>query len=401
MKKMKHAVNKIRIPLIKNAFTENRKTMRALADFVLHSKKLSMGEKCVQFEKSFALMQGRRHAVLFNSGGSSNLALLQALKNLGLIKEKDKIGFSALTWSTNVMPIIQLGLEAVPIDCRTDTLNCMSETAIPELKRHNCKSFFITNALGFAGDLDKIKTECEKENIVLLEDNCESLGTELEQGYTGNFGLASTFSFFIAHHLSTIEGGMVCTDNLELSNMLKIVRANGWDRNLNLQEQKLIRKKHHIRSEFEAKYSFYDLGFNLRPTEITGLLGLTQLKYLKNNMETRKRNFLRIDKIIRQNDDFVPISHSHIKFVSAFAIPFVCKSPKLRLKYVNKFNKAGIEIRPVIAGNMQRQPFYKKYVKNTLVLSGADFLHYSGFYCGNSPDYSEKEIQCIIDCIKI
>ena len=147
------------IPLMKNAFLHEHETKKALADFIMKSDKLSMGEKCAEFEKAFAKKQGRKEAILFNSGGSANLSMLQALKNLGKLKDGDLVGFSALTWSTNVMPIIQMGMKPVAIDCSKDTLNVMSDNVLARIKQTELKALFITNVLGFVGDLDKIKNE--------------------------------------------------------------------------------------------------------------------------------------------------------------------------------------------------------------------------------------------------
>lgn len=385
---------------MKNALANEVVVRHALANFVITANRFSMGNECLKFEKAFAKKQGRKEAILFNSGSSGNLAMLQALKNLGMLKNGDKVGFSALTWATNVMPILQIGLGAIPIDCDTRNLNSMSKHAIPTLETEKCKAFFITNVLGFAGDLETIEKECEKRNIIVLEDNCEALGTELHAGKTGNFSLASSFSFYVAHHMSTIEGGMVCTDDKEFAEMLRIVRANGWDRNLEENRQKYWRKKHSIRSDFHAKYTFYDLGFNFRPTEITGFLGLDQLQHLDSANRIREKNFIRVQEAVEKNNDFLPLDRSHIKTLPAFALPFVCKDTKTRNMYTKKFHKAGIEVRPIIAGNMQLQPFYKKYVNKVFDLPGATFIHHNAFYCGNCPDYTEGEIQLIIDNIK-
>lgn len=387
------------IPLMKNAFLNEFETKKALADFILKTERLSMDMKCSEFEKTFSKKQERQEGILFNSGGSANLALLQALKNLGRLKDGDKIGFSALTWSTNTMPIIQTGMIPVAIDCAPDTLNVMSQNLLERLKQTKLSALFLTNVLGFTGDLPKIKKICSENDIILLEDNCESLGTVLPEGKAGNFGIAATFSFFVAHHMSTIEGGMICTDDQELAEMLRIVRANGWDRNLNASQQIKWRKKFDIKREFEAKYTFYDLGFNFRPTEITGFLGLEQLKYLEKNIEVREKNYLRLEKIIKNNDDLISLKHDHIKTLSTFALPVVCKTIELHEKYLDQFSGAGIEIRPMIAGNMQKQPFYKKYVKELYDLPGADFLHYNGFYCGNYPELTENDLETIISCL--
>jgi CDP-6-deoxy-D-xylo-4-hexulose-3-dehydrase len=387
------------IPLMKNAFLNEYETKMALSEFIMKADKLSMDIKCSEFEVEFAKFQERKFAILFNSGGSANLVLLQALKNLGKLKEGDNVGFSALTWSTNTMPIIQMGLAPVPLDCDPKTLNVMSDNLLDRLKTTELKALFLTNVLGFTGDIDEIRKICKERNIILLEDNCESLGTELDTGRAGNYGLASTFSFFVAHHMSTIEGGMICTDDEELAEMLKISRANGWDRNLNSSQQFKWRKKFNVDSEFQAKYTFYDLGFNFRPTEITGFLGLYQLQFLKDNIKKRERNFLKLEQIFLNNPDLVHLNHDHINVLSTFAFPVVCTTPELRADYLSKFAGAGIEIRPMIAGNMQNQPFYKKYVTKMYDLPGTDFLHNCGFYCGNYPELSDTDLDTISSCL--
>ena len=387
------------IPLMKNTFLHEFETRRALADFILKSEKLSMDEYCRKFENKFSAIQGRKYAVLYNSGGSANIAMLQALKNLGKLKNNDKVGFSALTWSTNVMPIIQMGLNPIPIDCDPTTLNVMAENLIDRIKDEQLKMLFLTNVLGLVGDIDKIKGICKENNIILAEDNCESLGTETKFGKTGNFGLASTFSFFVAHHMSTIEGGMVCTDDDEMVQMLKIVRANGWDRNLSYKEKIKIRKHNKISSEFDAKYTFYDLGFNFRPTEITGFLGINQLQYLTENIKKREENYKKLELHTKKNGDLISLKHDHITKLSSFAFPVVCKNLKLRENYLSQFSGAGVEIRPMIAGNIQNQPFYRKYVKHNFELPGTQFLQENSFYCGNYPELTETDIETIGNCL--
>jgi CDP-6-deoxy-D-xylo-4-hexulose-3-dehydrase len=387
------------IPLMKNAFLNECETKKALADFILQASRLSMDSECAAFEHKFATYQGRREAILFNSGGSANLAMLQALKNLGKLKDGDKVGFSALTWSTNTMPIIQMGLIPVAIDCDKSTLNVMSYNLEETLRNTPLRALFLTNVLGFLGDIHNVTDICNREGIIMIEDNCESLGSEINEGKAGNFGMAASFSFFVAHHMSTIEGGMVCTDDSDFAEMLKIVRANGWDRNLTAQQQVKWRKQHNVSSEFEAKYTFYDLGYNFRPTEITGFLGQYQMQFLEENINIRERNYLNMEKIIIENDELFFLKHDHITRLSTFAFPIVCKTPELREKYLSRFSSAGIEIRPMIAGNMQRQPFYQKYVKELYELPNTDFLHDCGFYCGNYPELSETDLETISSCL--
>ncbi len=387
------------IPLMKSAFLKEHETKEALAKFILQAKKFSMDQQCAQFEEEFAAFQGAKEAILFNSGGSANLAMLQTLKNLGRLKEGDKIGFSALTWSTNVMPIVQLGLQPVPVDCEPTTLNVMSYQLKERLEDTEIQVLFITNALGFAGDLSAIKQICNKRDIILIEDNCEALGTELPDGKAGSFGEMASFSFFVAHHMSTIEGGMVCTNDEQFAEMLKIVRANGWDRNLTTKQQHKWRKKYDIRWEFDAKYTFYDLGYNFRPTEITGFIGRYQLQFLKENIVARERNYLTLESIVKENSDLITLDRSHIELLSSFAFPVICKTPAIREKYFAQFSGAGIEIRPMIAGNIQNQPFYRKYVSKLYDLQGADKIHECGFYCGNYPELTEADIQILCSCL--
>ena len=387
------------IPLMKNAFLNESQTKRELSEFIALAPRLSMSEQCGNFERKFAAFQGSSHAVLYNSGASANLAMLQSLKNLGRIKEGDKIGFSALTWATNVMPVIQLGMHPVPIDCDPLTLNVMSYNLQSRLEETDIDVMFITNALGFAGDLDVIRDICRKRNIILIEDNCEALGTELPAGKTGTFGLMSSFSFFVAHHMSTIEGGMVCTNDNELGQMLKIVRANGWDRNLEESEQRQWRAKYNIGSEFESKYTFYDLGYNLRPTEITGFLGCRQMQFLEDNIAARQANYIKLESVLRQNPELVSLCRSHISVLSNFAFPILCDNPKVRRQYVERFCRAGVEVRPMIAGNIQKQPFYKKYVQQEYDLPGTDKIHNCGFYCGNYPELTDDDIETLRTCL--
>ncbi len=388
------------IPLMKSAFLNDHETRKALSDFVLTATRLSMDEQCAQFERAFAAWQGRSDAVLFNSGGSANLALMQALRNLERLRLGEQVAFSALTWSTNVMPIIQLGLQPLSVDCSPSTLNVMSNTLVNRLAAHEPKALFLTNALGYMGDVDRIRDVCDERGMLLIEDNCESLGSALPSGRAGNFGVAATFSFFVAHHMSTIEGGMVATDDEELAEMLRIVRANGWDRNLTSARQACIREKHGVRGELEAKYTFYDLAYNLRPTEITGFLGLLQLRSLDSALLRRQENHERLEEVLRANPDLIPLDRSHMSTLSPFAFPVICRTPELRSEYAAQFAGAGVEIRLLIAGNIQLQPFYKRYVSCEEPLLGAQFLHECGFYCGNYPELTEMELETLSSCLR-
>jgi CDP-6-deoxy-D-xylo-4-hexulose-3-dehydrase len=385
------------IKLIKETFFEEKKTKIQLSNFISKAKILSFGPQCQKFEENFSKYQNRKYTVFVNSGSSANLAIIQALLNLGRLKKGDNIGFSALTWSTNVMPIIELGFNAIPIDVELNTLNVSSKKLLQALETQKIKALFLTNLLGFCDDIDVIKKICEDRKIILLEDNCESLGSEYKNKLLGNFGLASTFSFYVGHHMSTIEGGAICTDDDELATMLALVRAHGWDRNLSATNQKAIRDKYKVNSTFYSRYTFYDLGYNLRPTEINGFIGNIQIKYLKKILKKRNENFVTITNNVYKNDNYYPVKYEHMTFHSNFAVPIVCKSTKIRDELVEKCNGV-VEIRPVVGGDMTKQPFFHKYMKEYVHMgkqSNAEMIHKQGLYFGNNPDLTKKEIDLL------
>lgn len=385
------------IKLIKSSFYKEQRTKKKLADFVLSAKVFSMGAHCAEFEKRFAAKQERKYAVYVNSGSSANLILIQSLLNLGRLKKGDRVGFSALTWATNIMPLIQLGLIPVAIDCEIETLN-ISPRKLKE-KINEIDALFITNVLGFSDDLAGIARLCAKHNIKLYEDNCESLGSRMGGRLLGNFGEASTFSFFVGHHLSTMEGGMVCTDDEALHDMLVMVRAHGWDRNLSPEARDSQRARHAL-DDFFSKYTFFDLSYNVRPTEIQGFLGTTQIGFWDEIVQKRQENFRAFDKAARKNNGFFELKTSHMDIVSNFAMPIICRSKELFDKYRARFEENGVEIRPIIAGDMTKQVFHKKYISSGDECKNASRIHVQGFYFGNNPELTDKEVGLLVSLLK-
>ncbi|MFA6490672.1 MAG: DegT/DnrJ/EryC1/StrS aminotransferase family protein, partial [Candidatus Magasanikbacteria bacterium] len=376
------------IKLIKSTFFHESEVKEKLVDFIRSADVLSMGANCFLFEKQFSAKQQRRNAVFVSSGSMANLVLVQALLNLGRLKKGDRVGVSALTWSTNVMPIIQLGLEPVILDVELNNLNTSLKILKETHKKTKLKALFLTNALGFSADIDSIKEFCNQEKIIFLEDNCEALGSKVDGKLLGNFGLASTFSSFVGHHFSTIEGGMICTDDDELHQMLLMVRAHGWDRNLNEEQQTKLRNANKV-DDFYARYTFYDLAYNARPTEIQGFIGQSQLVYWDEIVSKRESNFKSFTGAVKNNKDIIPLEISHLDLVSNFAMPLVFKTNKLFLEYKDKFIKSNVEIRPIIAGNISNQPFFKKYIKQSFSCPNAEYIHKNGFYFGNNPEMTE------------
>lgn len=390
----------MQIKLIKSSFYNEKKVKDRLCEFIQNTDQLSMGKYCKQFETNFAKWQGRKHCVFLNSGSSANLWLIQAMINLGRLNKWDQVAFSSLTWATNVMPIIQLGLEPIPIDVELSTLNISLDTFKKSVEECNIKALFITNLLGFCDNINEIESYCKNHWIIIMEDNCESMGTEYKGKKLGNYSLASTFSTFVGHHMSTIEWGMICTDDTELYIMLMMVRAHGWDRNLPEDLQKKTRKIHSVDASFYSKYTFYTLGYNLRPNEITGFIGCEQLPYLDEIVSRRVKNFHRFIQAINENPEFYPIKYDHIEKLSNFAVPVICKSKVILEKYIELFSKEGIEIRPIVWGDITQQLFWKNTYGENRKNTNAKLIHEQGFYFGNSPEYTEEEIVFLLSLLK-
>lgn len=375
---------------MRSTFFDEVRTREKLASFVRTAPRLSMDKECAEFERSFQMWQERKYAILVTSGSAANLGLIQALLNLGRLKQGDKVGVSAVTWATNVMPLMQLGLVPVALDCSLENLNTTSATLAKQIRQ--LKAVFLTNVLGLCADIDVIRDLCAKNKVILLEDNCESLGTRYKGTLLGNMGLASTFSFFVGHHLSTIEGGMICTDDDELAEMLVMVRAHGWDRNLPKERQKALRKNEGV-DDFHAKYTFYESAYNLRATEITGFLGHLQLPMLEATILKREKNFHRFQTALaKRTDQYHPLASSHIERVSSFAMPVIARSQDIMKKAVERFTKAGVEVRPVIAGDITTHPFWKKALP-AADCPEAHIIHTQGFYFPNHPELTEEELE--------
>jgi CDP-6-deoxy-D-xylo-4-hexulose-3-dehydrase len=380
---------------MKNTFYEEEEVKKKLCDFILNSDRLSMSKKCKEFEERFSEYQGRNYSVLVNSGSSANLLLIQALLNKGDLKKGDKVGFSALTWSTNVMPLIQLGLVPIPIDVNPTTLCVSPSTFENALRRegNGMKALFLTNLLGFQDDGIRIAEICEDCGILLLEDNCESLGSVGKEGFTlGNYGYASTFSFFVGHHLSTIEGGMICTNDIDLYNHLVMARCHGWSRDVDDFLKSDLREANDIEQFYDC-YTFYTVGMNLRPTEITGFLGCEQLDHITKINNIRSGNYRWMKNAAEGNEKIKPLCLFHMEFVSNFAFPIIYKDKKTRDIAIDQFKEAGIEVRPIVGGSILEQPFFCD--KKSKKCPNAREIHECGLYVPNNPDLTVDELELI------
>lgn len=387
------------IPLIAHSFLNEPAAKDALCAFIRDASHFSAGERVAEWERAFATWHGSKTAVCVNSGSSANLALVQALLNLGRLDRGDVVVCSAVTWATNVMPLLQLGLRPLFADIALTHLNMTSGTLRTILDRGPAvRCVFVTHALGLCGDVEEIVRLCAEREVLLIEDCCEAMGTIYQGRRLGRFGLAATFSTFVGHHLSTIEGGLIATDDAELDRMLRSVRSHGWGRALPGIEREALRLAHHV-SVFDEPYTFYSCGYNLRPTELTGVCGLDQLPFLEESLACRRASFRTVRMAAATNPTIRPLDVTHIDQLSPFAVPLVTYTHDQRQIIIERCQRMGIETRPLISGNMQRQPFLRPFLgrylrdeTDTLVCKDADRIQQCGWYLPCRSDLKDDEV---------
>jgi CDP-6-deoxy-D-xylo-4-hexulose-3-dehydrase len=259
------------------------------------------------------------------------------------------------------------------------------------LKNNNISIVNVVSVLGLVPDMDRLMSLKEKYGFYLIEDVCESFGSKYKNKYLGLFGDISVFSLYYGHHLSTIEGGMVCCENPEIDQILKMIREHGWDRGLTEDQKAKIRADHNTQN-FSAPYTFYYPGFNVRGTDLQAFLGLSQLENAKTVIEKRNENFLRYLK--RLNLEWKP-KNTEDSYISNFCYPIISKN---RNAIIDSLSQSGTETRPLICGTMGRQPFYSK-IYGEMTLPNCDLVDKFGLYIPNNSDLSEEELNIIINAV--
>lgn len=389
-----------KIKLVNDTITYD--DIKKLSDWLLTNPRLTKGEKTVEFEKVWSEWQNRKYTVFVNSGSSANLAMIYALILSRRLKNK-KIIVPAVSWVTTVSPIIQLGLEPIMCDADKDTLGLDIDHLKELIKNHNPAAIILVHVLGFPNKMKEIQELCKENDIILLEDSCESMGSTYNGIKTGNFGLMSSFSTYFGHHFSTIEGGMVNTNDEELYHILLSIRSHGWDRDLPENKRRELREGENV-SEFRALYTFYYPGFNLRSTDLQAFIGIEQLQRLDDIIKIRNKNFKLYHSLVK-DEYYWKIKEFDNIFVSNFAYPLILRNSEL-WKNDKKFNKLvstlqnnGVEIRPLVCGSIGEQPFWKKYGKLNDSMQFAQMIHNQGMYLPNNPQIKEEEIEFICKII--
>jgi CDP-6-deoxy-D-xylo-4-hexulose-3-dehydrase len=376
-------------PLMHNNITIN--DISNVVKFLKNNKEriFTQSEKVKEFEIAWSKWLGIRYSVFVNSGSSANLLTLLATK---ILFGTGEVIVPALTWISDIASVIQNNFKPIFVDINPRTL-CMDEKQIIKKLSHNTKAVFITHAQGFNGLSDNLLKILKKKKIILLEDVCESHGAKFKNKKLGTFGLMSNFSFYYAHHLSTIEGGMICTNNKKIYQTVRMLRSHGMARESGDKsfEKKIIKKY----PQLSPKFIFLYPAYNVRNNEIAAVIGINQLKYLNKNNLKRVENL----KIFINNLDpkFYRVNYD-LKGNSNYAFPLVLtkKNFKNRDLLEKTMIDNGIEFRRGNAGggNQLRQPYLKDFVKkiNLKDFTEVDHIHFFGYYIGNYPSLKKERI---------
>ena len=375
------------ITLVKD--TIGNEDIDSLIDWLKSYPRLTKGPVTLKFENKFSKWLGRKYSVFCNSGSSANLLMLSVLKEKYDFK---KVVVPSVAWSTDLAPVMQLGLQPILCDCNMKDLSVDFHHLEKIFMEESPDVLLLVSALGLVPDMKKIIELCSKYDVLLLEDVCESLGCEFIDRKLGTFGIMSSFSTFFGHHISTIEGGIVSTDDKELYELLVSLRSHGWARDLSVESRLKLLEEWNV-SEFDSLYTFYYSGFNMRSTDLQAYIGLAQIDKLDDWGRKRSINFNLYQRLI-ENDYWKPDVDLN-NFVSNFAYPII--SPH-RDKIIKKLQDNKVEIRPLICGSMGTQPFYvKKYGR--LELPNVSIVDKYGFYVPNNPMLTEEEIEFICELI--
>jgi len=377
------------INLVKD--TLDNKDIDNLIDWLKNYPRLTKGDKTVEFENLWSTWLGRKFSVYVNSGSSANLAAVYSLMLSGKLKNK-KIIVPAVSWVTTVSPAIQLGLEPIMCDCDSDNLGLDIEHLKKLIDEHDPSCIILVHVLGLPNHMDEINKLCSENEILLIEDTCESIGSKYGGKKLGTTSDISTFSFYFGHHMSTIEGGMVCTDDEDLYHILLSIRSHGWDRDLPPHKQHELRTRYNITS-FRATYNFYYPGFNLRSTDLQAFLGVNQMEKIEKIIDIRQKNYIRYKKNL-SDLDWLPNEPKN-SYVSNFAFPIINKNLN---KIVYDLQSNDVECRPLICGSINKHPFwYERYGRENL--KNAEKVHEFGLYVPNHQNMSLDEVDKVCEII--
>lgn len=364
-----------------------------LIRFIKNTSCFTQSTKVREFETKFSEWQKCRYCVYVNSGSSANLLLINALKELNKWSISDEIIVPAVTWPTNIAPVIQNGLKPVFVDVNLKDLSFDYEK-LREVITKNTRAVFITHLIGIPADIHRIRAIVGNRNILILEDCCEAQGATVNGKKVGNFGIGSTFSFYWGHHMTTVEGGMICTGEEELYKMLLLKRSHGLARELPFQYHSQLKK---IYKNIDFNFLFLTDGFNVRNTELHAEIGLGQLKKVDNFIKIRNSNYARFIEFCSEYKEKLILLESD--GISSFSLPFIFKERVEKEQFQKLIIENEIESRPLISGNLLLQPFLKDYY-DPLNFKNADFLHHNALYIGNNQFVNSERLGVLHSLMK-
>jgi CDP-6-deoxy-D-xylo-4-hexulose-3-dehydrase len=355
---------------------------------------LTQAQLTREFEQRWADWLGRKHATFVNSGSSANLLLFNALQ-LSKRLRNEKVIVPAVSWATTVAPAIQLGYH--PILCEADWRTFGLETNALEdlLRRHEPGAVAIVHVLGVPSDMDALLTLRDRYGFVLLEDACAATGSRYDGKLVGAFGEISTFSFFYGHHISTIEGGMVCTDDEHLHDILLSIRSHGWAKDL-APEKEAQRAKERGVIEFNRPFTFYYPGFNVRSTDLNARIGLAQMRRIDEVVSRRVENHRAYQERFLVQGFHCQTNERAV--ICSIAFSALAHSAEHRARIASALGANGIETRPLGGGNISRQPFWADRY-GTAVFPVADRIHDTAFQLPNHPGLTEEDVHFICDTV--
>ena len=368
-------------PLIKNPF---RKKDLLQGIKVLKSNKITAGKIAANFEKVFKRKLKINQSLMVNSGSSANLLAFQCLVNpyrKRILNKNDEVLIPTLCWSTSLWPIVQSGLKPVFVDVDIKTLNINTKDMEKKINKKT-KVIMLVHVLGNSTNMDEILRIKKKYNLILIEDTCESLGAKYKNKYLGALGEFSSFSFYVSHQITSGEGGMICCKDVDDMQIIKSLRAHGWSRGLKNEKAIAIKNR-----DLDPRFIFYNSGFNLRPTDITASIGLSQFKDLDKLIKSRNFNRDIIYKAFLKNKIITSCLSilKENKFVkpSWFGVPIILNRRVKKDKFINKLENLGVETRPIISGNFLKQPSIKKYkIKSNVNVKNSNIINKFGLFIG-------------------
>jgi len=385
----------IKYPLASSTWDE--KEIEAI-NGVIAKDMYTMGAGVKQFEEDFAKYVNSKYAVMVNSGSSANLIAVAALfftKNPKL-KRGDEVIVPAVSWSTTYYPLAQYGLKLKFVDVDLHTLNFDLEQ-LKNAVSDNTKMILAVNLLGNPNNFDAINEIIGDKDIILMEDNCESMGAEFKGKQTGTFGLVGTYSTFYSHHMATMEGGLIVTDDEEMYHVMVCLRAHGWTRHLP--------KENHVSNKsdnaFEESFRFILPGYNVRPIEMSGVIGVEQLKKLPSFLEYRRKNAELFVSLFENHKDFY--IQKDIDNSSWFGFSFILKPESTldRAEIVKKLEANQIDCRPIVTGDFTKNEVLKYFDYEIFgEMKNAQYLDKKGFFVGNHQVDLTQEIHHLFEVLK-